>query len=224
MSRYLKRYNTEGLLVVGQLWVWILAPDLIITGFPHIEQYLPIQQSALFTRILERIYSRIAGLVRGVQGLAHVIIEQGISSCDRNFRRQRNADYFDVFKFSTTGVLEAQIKLFSEFQETSIAVSNWMIGALRKPTSNPIKHLAFVEDLLTVRHEIDLLVGARDIQDELTILKHVLKDQVHVIREMQRQRVSGFDVELNDLIYQMDDIAQVHEWMQSVSASITAPP
>lgn len=130
-------------------------------------------------------------------------------------------DYFEVFKHSATAAMEAQIELFSEFQKTSIAASKWITETLRKATSNPIKPLEFVENLLTLRSEIDLLVEARDIQDELRILGHILQDQTTVLRSMQDDGDSGLDRQLADLTNQKYDIPQMTEWMQGVSASIT---
>lgn len=83
MSRYLRNnHGTEGLLVVDQLWIWNLGPELIITSFPHIEQHRLIEQSTLFTNILERINPRTGGLVQNVDELADIVIEQCISACD----------------------------------------------------------------------------------------------------------------------------------------------
>ena len=222
MSRYLKTQGTGGLLVVDQLWIWVFE-DLIITSFPHVEQHRLIEQSALFTSILERINQGTGGLVRNVSELAGVIIERCISAFDRSTRTRCNADYFDVFKFSATAVMEAQIRLFREFQETSIAVTDWIKGSLRKSTANPTEPLPFVEDLLTLRREIDLLVEARDIEDELGILKHILDDQTSILHCMQSQTgwVSRVPQTFKDLETQKLDIPEMIEWMQGVSASIT---
>lgn len=223
MSRYLKSQGTEGLLVVDQLWIWVFGEDLIITSFPHVEQHRLIEKSALFTSILERIIHGTGGLVRNVGELAGVIIERCISACDRSIRARCNADYFDIFKFSATAVMEAQIKLFREFQETSIAATEWIKGSLRKSTANPTEPLPFVEDLLTLRREIDLLVEARDIEDELGILKHILDDQTSILQRMQRKSgwVSRVPQTFEDLVNQKLDVPQMTEWMQGVSASIT---
>ena len=221
MSRYLKDRHIRGLLVVDQLWIWVLGENLIITSFPHIEQDRLIEQSPLFTSILERINPRTGGLVRNVGELADVVVEQCMSACDRSIRRTCNMDYFDVFKYSATAAMEAQIELFSDFQKTSIAASRWITETLRKTKSNPIKPLEFVENLLTLRSEIDLLVEVRDIQDELEILGHVLEDQTTVLRSMQDDGESALDRQLADLTNQKYDIPQMTEWMQGVSASIT---
>jgi ankyrin repeat protein len=223
MSHYLLGQSIEGLLMVDQLWIWALGPELIITSFPHIEQHRLIEKSDLFASILERINPRTEGSVRNAGALIDIIIEQCISACDRSIRRMCNVDYFDVFNFSATAVMEAQIELFDEFQEISIAASEWIKRSLQQSTTNQMKPLPFVERLLTLGREISLLAQARDIEDELGILGHILDDQISVLRsKRQGLEVRSYHPKFEELLQRVKrDIPQTTEWMQGVCASIT---
>ena len=106
ISRYLKKRDMRGLLVVDQSWIWVLGSNLMITSFPHTEQERLIELSPRVTTILEKTDPRIGGLVRDVGELANVIVEQCLTACNRSIRRSCNMDYSDVSKYSATAAME----------------------------------------------------------------------------------------------------------------------
>lgn len=77
----------------------------------------------------------------------------------------------------------------------------------------------FVDNLLDIENEISLLTEIKDIEDELRTLKHILEDQMDVVKRWMGTRVAR--EQLSALHEQKDDIESTIRWSQNINGSIT---
>lgn len=75
MGRYLSDKDISGMLVVDQLWIWILGPKLIISSFSLEQEHDSSTPSLLLTSIQKRINLGLGERVRNVRHLRDIIVE-----------------------------------------------------------------------------------------------------------------------------------------------------
>jgi hypothetical protein len=242
MSRYLDRRaeklkcegssdpkirNDRGILVVDQLWLWILGPQLVISSLAQHEQHdeSPLAPlPSLLTSVMDRVNPRLETPVKSVDELAGAIIEECLLACDRSTREECRLGYRDVFSASVNAAMVTQVKHFEEFEQDSLEASQWIKTSLQKHAvrdgerSNENEDMTFVENLLDISDEIKLLSEGKDIEDELGILDNILSTQVSILAKMDKLVVSELH---HDLAEQKDDLNHLAQWMRNINRSIT---
>jgi Mg2+ and Co2+ transporter CorA len=192
------------IVMVDQLWMWVLGKDLIVTSFPQRWQQPKNDPLNVLDNVIEDINSKTREPVTSVYDLAMVIT----SRCTGVFDRQRLGDeeyqFLDMFESSIGSATDRETMLFKEFNTASAQASAWLQHHRRpnrfsrylfkdeKREAHPTKNHnvpeeilhgppLFVDKLLDIGQETDLLAETKDIRDELNMIAKVLSDQQSVL-------------------------------------------
>ena len=204
------------IVMVDQLWMWVLGKDLIITSFPQRWQQPKNDPLNVLDSVIEDINSKTREPVKSVYDLAMIIT----SRCSGVFDRHRVGDeeyqFLDMFESSIGNATDRETVLFKEFNVASAQASAWLQHHRRpnrfsrylehntkeSESQQSIKHKdrepregkfmqgfmrgpLFVDNLLDIGQETDLLAETKDIRDELNMIAKVLEDQAHVLPDLQ---------------------------------------
>lgn len=216
------RYQTKGrdrtdagidpkILMVDQLWTWILGRDLIVTSFPQRWQQPKNDPLNVLDNIIEEINSRfkMREPVRSVYDLAAIITGRCTGAFDRDRIGDDNYQFLDMFESSIGNATDRESTLFSEFNNASVQASEWLRHHRRpnrfsrnlESSSRNSESMAreedklileninrqplFVDRLLDIGQETELLAETKDIRDELNMIKIVLENQKQVIPDLE---------------------------------------
>ncbi|KAG0645497.1 Ankyrin-2 [Hyphodiscus hymeniophilus] len=195
-------------VMVDQLWMWVLGKDLIVTSFPQRWQQPKNDPLNILDNIIEDINSKTRDPVRSVYDLAMIITNR----CSGVFARHRMGDeeyqFLDMFESSIGSVTDREAVLFKEFSAASAQASAWLqhhrrpnrfsriLGNTSKEDENEekterlkfedfMRGPLFVDKLLDIGHETDLLAETKDIRDELNMFRKVLEDQRQVLPDLE---------------------------------------
>ncbi|KAM0703343.1 hypothetical protein Q7P35_009281 [Cladosporium inversicolor] len=222
-----KILNNRDILIVDQLWLWILGPQLVVSSLAQHEQHdesLLVSSSSLLASIMDRVNPRLGTPVKSVNELTVAIIEECLSVCDRRTREECSLGYREVFGSSANVAMVTQVKHFEEFKQDSLNASRWIKTSLQKHAvrdgerSNEDEEMTFVENLLDISDEIKLLSIGKDIEDELGILENILSTQLSVLAKMGERKDSGL---YYDLLEHKEDLDHLSKWMRNINQSIT---
>ena len=195
-------------LMVDQLWMWILGKDLIVTSFPQRWQQPKNDPLNILDNIIEDINSKTRDPVKSVYDLAMIITNR----CSGVFARHRLGDeeyqFLDMFESSIGSVTDREAVLFREFSAASAQASAWLqhhrrpnrfsrvLGNTSKEEHTEqkgerfkfedfMRGPLFVDKLLDIGYETDLLAETKDIRDELNMIAKVLDDQCQVLPDLE---------------------------------------
>ncbi|KAK4655420.1 hypothetical protein QC762_302370 [Podospora pseudocomata] len=161
------------IIMVDQLWVWILHNGTVITSFPTTwngdESY----------DLMKALMAELGGnkerpLIRSAEHLLHLILRTSLDFCKR--KGPAGFRFEDCFRGSINSVSEKQNLLFDEFRRITTR--------LEKGNLSPKKKKKEIESLLRLDEETKLLIEIMDIQDELTIIKTILSQQETVLQSL----------------------------------------
>jgi ankyrin repeat protein len=122
------------ILMVDQLWVWVLGPGLVVTSFPQKWQQSRRELPDLLSSVLEKLDPRTGDPVQSIYGLAACIVGQCMSTCDRAMYQSHKASIFDMFSGSVGNAMNEEVKLFSRFEKASVIASRWVKRTLQHNT------------------------------------------------------------------------------------------
>lgn len=200
------------IVMVDQLWMWVLGPNLIVTSFPQRWQQPKNDPLNVLDNVIEDINSKTREPVKSVYDLAMTITSRCTGVFDRHRMGMGDEEYqfLDMFESSIGSATDRETMLFKEFNSASAQASAWLQHH-RKPArfsrylSNSEKELAeiqertekallgpeeftrgpmFVDKLLDIGQETDLLAETKDIRDELNMISKVLDDQTSVLPDL----------------------------------------
>jgi Mg2+ and Co2+ transporter CorA len=262
------RYQTKGrdaddptfdpkVVMVDQLWMWILGKDLIVTSFPQRWQQPKNDPLNILDNIIEDINSKTREPVRCVYDLAMVITNR----CSGVFAHHRMGDeeyqFLDMFESSIGSVTDREAVLFKEFSAASAQASAWLQHHRRPNRFSKILNRAkednasqkeeqlkyedfmrgplFVDKLLDIGHETDLLAETKDIRDELNMIAKVLEDQRQVLPDLEAavcdiyrdEQRSQYDIkkrfkeQLKAIEMHIKDIDRMDKQAERIYSSIT---
>lgn len=263
------RYQTKGkdvddpafdpkVVMVDQLWMWILGKDLIVTSFPQRWQQPKNDPLNILDNIIEDINSKTREPVRCVYDLAMVITNR----CSGVFARHRMGDeeyqFLDMFESSIGSVTDREAVLFKEFSAASAQASAWLqhhrrpnrFSKILNPSSKAeegsqkedrlkfkdfMRGPLFVDKLLDIGQETDLLAETKDIRDELNMIAKVLEDQRQVLPDLEAavcdiyrdEQRSQYDVkkrfkeQLKAIEMHIKDIDRMDKQAERIYSSIT---
>lgn len=103
--------------------------------------------------------------------------------CSRHRLHEQQFQFLDMFESSIGHVTDQESRLFSKFHQASEKSTQWL-KRYRRGASGSQHELS--DDLLNIHQETRLLSEIKDIQDELHIISVVLKYQINVLEEFQK--------------------------------------
>lgn len=202
------------IFMVDQLWMWILGKDLVVTSFPQRWRQPRNDPLNVLEGIIEDINSKTREPCQDVYDLALTIAGRCFGTFDRHRKGDDDFQFLDMFESSIGAAMDNEATLFQDFSKASRQASDWLKSHQRpnrlsktlEAESRKYKHDAknhperteeeddknpqFVDKLLDVGAETDLLAEIKDIRDELDIIRMVLGHQEHLLPEL-REAVKG---------------------------------
>ena len=226
--RYQKRNRNPGdpvldpkIFMVDQLWMWILGKDLIVTSFPQRWQQPRNDPINVLEGIIEDINSKTREPVQNVYELAMMISGRCFGTFDRHRSGDSEYQFLDMFESSIGRAMDDETRLFQEFSGASQQASAWLqhhqrptrISRNLEATSRTQEAAAareaaeyedldyeplFVDKLLDIGQETDLLAEIKDIREELYMIRMVIEHQQQVLPEMKKALVGIYQDERSE--------------------------
>ncbi|EAW07385.1 ankyrin repeat protein [Aspergillus clavatus NRRL 1] len=196
------------IFMVDQLWMWILGTNLIVTSFAQRWEQPKNDPLNVLDGIIEDINSKTREPVRSIYDLAIIITNRCSGVFDRHRMGDEEYQFLDMFESSIGIATDRETLLFTMFNRASAQASDWLKnhrklsrfarnaqlqdGAHRpkefwweEDEKDEDEQPLFVDNLLDIGQETDLLAEAKDIRDELNMIRHVLQHQQHVLADFQ---------------------------------------
>lgn len=197
------------IVMVDQLWMWTLGHNLIITAFPQRWQQPKNDPLNVLDSIIEDINSKTRDPVKSVYDLAMIITNRCSGVFDRHRMGDEEYQFLDMFESSIGNVTDRENILFKEFNQASAQASEWLQqhrtrgrfaklaesdsadAQAREEERDKAKYQdykygpLFVDKLLDIGQETDLLAETKDIRDELNMIAKVFEDQQNVLTELE---------------------------------------
>ncbi|CZT51947.1 related to ankyrin repeat protein [Rhynchosporium secalis] len=205
------------IVMVDQLWMWVLGKDLIVTSFPQRWQQPKNDPLNVLDSVIEDINSKTREPVKSVYDLAMIITGRCTGVFDRHRMGDDEYQFLDMFESSIGSATDRETILFKEFNAASAQASIWLQHHRKShgfsrfiehgTTEAEIKHETnymqwdaeeekfkmeelmrnppFIDKLLDIGQETDLLAETKDIRDELNMIAKVLDDQKNVLPDLQ---------------------------------------
>jgi hypothetical protein len=249
------------IVMVDQLWMWILGPDLIVTSFPQRWQQPRNDPLNVLDSVIEDINSKTRDTVKSVYDLAMIITNRCTGVFDRHRMGDDEYQFLDMFESSIGNATDRESQLFKEFNRASSQASAWLQrhgrrNHLFKHSESDLSDEArdverdkkddkakfeeymrgpfFVDKLLDIGQETDLLAETKDIRDELNMIKKVFEDQRQVLRDLedamydvlednqsQREVRKRFKDQLKTIEMHLKDIERMDKQAERIYSSIT---
>ena len=199
-------------LMVDQLWMWVLGKKLVITSFPQRWRQPKKDPLNMLESILAIINSSNRERVHSVYELAMIISGRCYGAYDRHGIGSDEPQFLDMFEGWIGAAMDDEVKLFERFKQDSKNASEWLrnprslrdiqrrqrkkfmppivpspeFKVIKRPdeaTYDPSS--SFVENLLDIGWETELLGEIKDIRDELDMLSLVFERQEQVMPGIQ---------------------------------------
>ncbi|EHK96310.1 putative Ankyrin-3 [Glarea lozoyensis 74030] len=255
----------ENIVMVDQLWMWVLGKDLVVTSFPQRWQQPKNDPLNVLDSIIEDINDKTRDPVKSVYDLAMIVTSRCTGVFDRHRMGDEDYQFLDMFESSIGNATDKETLLFKEFNEASAQASAWLQHNRRlnrpsrimqpasyayskthdpaKSSSEPdihnfedfIRGPMFVDKLLDIGQETDLLAETKDIRDELNMIKKVLEDQQSVIptieaaildiyqeeKRNQQEVKKRFAEQMKTVLTHIKDIDRMDKQAERIYASVT---
>ncbi|KAI3145460.1 hypothetical protein CBS147326_410 [Penicillium roqueforti] len=208
------RYQTKSpgmgadpkIFMVDQLWMWVLGTNLIVTAFPQRWDQPKNDPLNVLDGIIEDINSKTRDPVKSVYDLAMIITNRCSGVFDRHRLGDEEYQFLDMFESSIGIATDKETVLFNQFNHASGQASEWLKShrKLNGSFSSPPKSCngtdeqdqssnycdedgqpLFVDRLLDIGQETNLLAETKDIRDELNMIRTVLEHQNNVLLDFQ---------------------------------------
>jgi ankyrin repeat protein len=208
------RYQTKSpgmgaepkIFMVDQLWMWVLGTNLIVTAFPQRWDQPKNDPLNVLDGVIEVINSKTRDPVRSVYDLAMIITNRCSGVFDRHRLGDEEYQFLDMFESSIGIATDKETVLFNQFNHASGQASDWLKShrKLNGSFSSPPKSCngtddkdessnycdedgqpLFVDRLLDIGQETNLLAETKDIRDELNMIRTVLEHQNNVLLDFQ---------------------------------------
>ncbi|QRD91476.1 ankyrin [Aspergillus flavus] len=257
MGQGRERYGTEPkIFMVDQLWMWIMGTDLIVTCFAQRWEQPKNDPLNVLDGIIEDINSKTREPVRSVYDLASIITNRCSGVFDRHRMGDDEYQFLDMFESSIGIATDRETVLFNKFNRASAQASDWLKNhrklsrfARNSKTKKDVTNRdgdkqfeededevpLFVDNLLDIGQEIDLLAEAKDIRDELNMIRTVLEHQQNVLLDLQDiifgiyqvQHRSQYDIkrrfkeQQRNIDMHLKDIERMDKQAERIYSSIT---
>ncbi|KAH8679781.1 ankyrin [Tricladium varicosporioides] len=266
------RYQTKGkdpddcpepkIMMVDQLWMWVLGKDLVVTAFPERWQQPRNDPLNVLDSIIEDINDKTRDPVSSVYDLAMIITNRCSAVFDRHRMGDEDYQFLDMFESSIGNATDRETILFKQFNSASAQASAWLRHHRRLNSPSMARQVAhdhdirerdmkalgenynfddftrgpvFIDRLLDIGEETDLLAETKDIRDELNMIKKVLDDQASVLpslelaildifkeeQKSQQEVKRRFADQLKAITVRLKDIDRMDRQAERIYASIT---
>lgn len=177
--------------------MWVLGKNIVLTAFPQRWQQPKNDPLNVLDSIIEDINDKTREPVQSVYDLAMIVTSRCSGVFDRHRLGDEDYQFLDMFESSIGNATDTETKLFKEFNEASAQASSWLQrrrhpnalskalhqaahlenqkdeGGDSKADSNLeeiMRAPVFVDKLLDIGQETDLLAETKDIRDEYDLL------------------------------------------------------
>ncbi|KAG2417664.1 hypothetical protein HFD88_008883 [Aspergillus terreus] len=166
----------DPILSVGQLWLWILDGNTIITCTA---KEPPGAEKSFLKRVLDRLDIRNKESAMSAKSMAELIASTAVELLNEKHIPilGNKVSPLEVFRASIGYVRNSEADLFRKFQASLEDESK--AEAMAKPGVKTTD----LDEYHNIATETDLLQEVKDICDELNILKTLAEDQEHVWRQ-----------------------------------------
>ncbi|KAK3624692.1 hypothetical protein LTR56_020842 [Elasticomyces elasticus] len=199
-------------LMVDQLWMWIVNKDLLITSFPQRWHQPRDDPLNVLESTIEEINSNVADSPANLYDLAVLIGGRCFGTFDRSNITSDGLRFLDMFESSIGVAMDKETHLFGSFRDASQQISldpqkrqqslQRLERAQRLEKVSAVKgeedivwesshdvrqysHLkeSAIETLLDIGSETELLSEVKDIRDELDMVKMVFAQQQEALSQ-----------------------------------------
>jgi hypothetical protein len=192
--------NTE-ILMVDQLWIWIVSDRLIVTSFPQRWEKADNDTENLLEHMLKELMSPTHESISDVYELAMFVARQCTEASDSLSARNIKNSTLGMFESAIGNLMDQERLLFEQFEEASVEASRSLRlhrgvshsairsrvmqgeyetdihSRCRDPAELQMPKQVFTQTLLDISKEIQLLRQVKGVRDELSILKSVFTQQ-----------------------------------------------
>ena len=169
--------GTACVLMVDQLWCWVLAEDIIVTFFAPKERDEDDNgshlQADVLTSILKAVNGDFAVHVEDCYDFAALIVTHCVRALLEN--GDPSLQVFRVFEEYISELTEDQVKAFKQFRDTH------RVEELSVRKGNPLPQF------LDNSKDLNNLLELRDIEDELRTIEKLLGEQHKIVEKMLEQ-------------------------------------
>lgn len=167
--------NTR-VVMVDQLWLWILDGNTIITSFPRRWGRNKPDPSGVHKSLRERLEATSAEEIQSVYDLALIIIDQcSRVFFDRTKPLDQRPEVMDLFASAIGNVTERTTIAYECFWR------NMEIRGMRFTSPGTSNH-----SYLNINPEGTLLRESQDVAEELQIMLRIYNQQLHVVRDFRK--------------------------------------
>lgn len=200
------------LLMVDQLWMWIVAEDVIITAFPERWQQPTNDPHNVLETIAGDVCSQSRVPVSSVYELALVIATRCFGAFDRHNVSFGERLFLDMFDSSVGDAMDRETELFRAFKDASKEASRWLkvltspgkadymyemrvrapkLDKDQPPGKSPRQKIpgptpTLVRTLLDIGEETRLMREIKDIRDELNMLSMIFREQRKLLASLHK--------------------------------------
>ncbi|KAF2836661.1 hypothetical protein M501DRAFT_222725 [Patellaria atrata CBS 101060] len=160
------------IVMVDQLWCWIIGDHTVITSFPEAAE---VTDENIIDKIEKEIERYDTSSLLTIGNFATVIMNCAAGFLDR-FRAPTILPILDAFDLMISKALKHEMDMFDAFKE-QIKKSEEEQESGKRNVEIPFK--------LSVRSEVERLRDIKDIKDELKIIQQVLNQQLDVGNSFQ---------------------------------------
>jgi hypothetical protein len=175
VQRYQEKKNDEAfsygrgkveLLMVDQIWIWVLEPSLIVTSFPQDWQLPRSGTPDLLSSILGELNPRNGTAAREIYGLAACIIEHCLKASDEKTDQSDIPSVTEMFEATIAELTQDESVLAGRFNAASASASLWIKNSLMKHNTQGNENLQEFNDRYTEALE-KIERGSDHIQDHI---------------------------------------------------------
>lgn len=149
-------------LMVDQLWIWVIDKDLVITSFPRKWHDSASDPDDVLERVKEIISSGSRDTVQNVYELAITIVGCCAGAQDGQGGGDNGLQVLNMFESEVGAAMDEEVELFSQFQHDAEAASLWLEKTGPQKMDRKIRSL--FKKLRNIQDETD--DAAADMPDE----------------------------------------------------------
>jgi ankyrin repeat protein/Mg2+ and Co2+ transporter CorA len=192
------------ILMVDQLWMWVIEKDLVITSFPRVRTNPSHDPMDILEIIKEMIRTNIEDPIDNVYELASLIVSHVGGAQDGQGYGRDALQVLNIFESEVGAAMDVEVKLFHAFQDDANRAADWLSKATsserkaqetkpeddiwEEPKDPEVVEVrqSFFGSLLDISTETNLLKEVKDIRDELGMLKLLFTIQKQVVPGFQK--------------------------------------
>ncbi|KAK0673165.1 hypothetical protein QBC41DRAFT_352872 [Cercophora samala] len=172
-TKHGKPKNTAPILMVDQLWLWVLPDGTVITCMPNTQKPSePYNIKRILSREIETNKSRQA--IQSPDSLVEMILKTCLNIMTR--QGPGGVKLQEAFQSSINTIAEDEAVKMKKLLRTVDKLAN---------AKDPFKYTSDIDSFSRISDESRQLVEIIDIQDELGIIKSILTTQLKVLEEFQ---------------------------------------